>query len=187
MANRLTKITTKQGDQGTTCLADGKRLMKNHPKIHAIGDVDELNSHLGLLHTEIDNEKLHAIKQLIIRFQHDLFDIGAELSLDKATIIEKHHVDFLDECISHYNQALPHLENFILPGGSPLIAQTHVARSVCRRAERQLVNMMENYAINSNSLIYLNRLSDLLFILARYFAKKQEIDHIIWQQRPPPK
>lgn len=158
---RLSKITTRTGDDGTTGLADGSRLPKDHPRIVSIGSVDELNSHLGLLLAEPLPEDIRAELLLI---QHDLFDLGAALAVP-GTDFNADKLARLDEAIAHHNAELPPLKEFILPGGTRAAALCHVARSVARRAERDYAALHD--AVPANGLRYLNRLSDLLFILAR--------------------
>ncbi|MFN3881399.1 MAG: cob(I)yrinic acid a,c-diamide adenosyltransferase [Nitrincola lacisaponensis] len=186
MSDRLDRIYTRSGDKGTTGLANGKRIPKSHPRIETLGDVDELNSLIGLLIAELDPP--HPLTALLSRLQNDLFDLGGELAiadpgytvitLDKVTLLEKH----LDEL----NTALPPLKEFILPGGSKAAATAHLARSVCRRAERRMVSLggLEQETINPMGVSYLNRLSDLLFVVARTLAREQGGQEIHWQPSP---
>ena len=162
MANRLTKIVTRTGDDGTTGLADGSRLLKSAPCIETLGEVDELNSVIGLLLTEPLPEPLRACLEGV---QHDLFDLGGELSVPGHTIMREAHCARLDQAIDAFNASLPPLKDFILPGGGRPAAVAHVARTVCRRAERRIVGLTP--AADDLLIRYVNRLSDLLFVLAR--------------------
>lgn len=179
MGYRLSKIYTKTGDQGTTSLADGKRLEKDHNYIHALGDIDELNSLLGVLIAhDIDGQ----IKNHLLAVQHTLFDIGGEIALPNHNMINKEQVISLEKLIDEYNANLPPLKEFILPGGSIPAAICHSARAVCRRAERQFVSLHKEQTINKILLQFLNRLSDLLFIFARVLARSQNGKEIYWQK-----
>ncbi|MGS1008485.1 cob(I)yrinic acid a,c-diamide adenosyltransferase [Achromobacter anxifer] len=164
MANRLSVIATRTGDDGTTGLGDGSRTPKDAPRIAAIGDVDELNSVIGVLLTE---ELPADISTDLLAIQHDLFDMGAELCIPGHTALTDEHIARLDARLAHYNAALPPLREFILPGGSRGSAQAHVARTVCRRAERAVVALARVDAVHPPVRQYLNRLSDLMFVLAR--------------------
>ncbi|WMD19407.1 cob(I)yrinic acid a,c-diamide adenosyltransferase [Achromobacter seleniivolatilans] len=164
MANRLSVIATRTGDDGTTGLGDGSRTPKDAPRIAAMGDVDELNSVIGLLLTE----SLPAdISTDLLTIQHDLFDMGAELCIPGHTAVKDEQIAHLDARLAHYNAALPPLREFILPGGTRGAAQAHVARTVCRRAERAVVALAKVDNVNPPVRQYLNRLSDLMFVLAR--------------------
>ena len=180
MGNRLSKIVTKTGDQGTTALADGSRVTKNAPRIHCLGDIDELNSIIGLLLAQIEQAD---IRELLLHVQHDLFDLGAELSLPGDHKLTQPYVDYLQDKIEQMNQSLPPLQEFILPGGSSLLGFLHLARSVCRRSERSLVALHLEQTINPLSLQYLNRLSDLLFVLSRFVAKAGGQKEVYWQSQ----
>ena len=164
MGHRLTAISTRTGDAGTTGLGDGSRCLKSAARIQALGDVDELNSHLGLLRSLRLPE---AIDALLLQVQHDLFDLGGELSVPGMTLLKPEQVVALDEALKAYNGQLPPLAEFILPGGTPTASQAHVCRTVARRAERALVALGNEEAIKEGPRQYLNRLSDLLFVLAR--------------------
>jgi len=164
MANRLSVIATRTGDDGTTGLGDGSRTPKDAPRIAAIGDVDELNSVIGLLLTE---DLPAEISIDLLAIQHDLFDMGAELCIPGHTALTDEHIARLDARLAHYNATLPPLREFILPGGSRGSAQAHVARTVCRRAERAVVALAKADTVNPPVRQYLNRLSDLMFVLAR--------------------
>jgi cob(I)alamin adenosyltransferase len=179
MANRLTRIYTRTGDAGETGTADGSRVSKGDMLIHAQGDIDELNSFIGLLASKADNAEL---MKLINRIQHDLFNVGAELSLSQP-VITAQDVAYLEQQLDHYNADLPPLQEFILPGGGEAAALCHVARAVCRRAERNLVSLHCNTALNSELLAYINRLSDLLFVLARVLTRAAGENEVYWKAR----
>ncbi|MBK6789023.1 MAG: cob(I)yrinic acid a,c-diamide adenosyltransferase [Betaproteobacteria bacterium] len=168
MGKRLTSIVTRTGDNGTTGLGDGSRLSKTAPRVMAMGDVDELNSTIGmLLAIGIGGDEELETPTLLRSVQQDLFDLGGELSIPGYTLLKSERIAALDEWLKKANAKLPRLEEFILPGGSLAAAQAHVARTVCRRAERSVVALAEANSINAAVLQYLNRLSDLLFVLAR--------------------
>ncbi len=164
MANRLSQIATRTGDDGTTGLGDGTRVPKSHGRIGAMGDVDELNSHLGVLLAEPLPDD---VRDLLVTIQHELFNLGGELSIPGYTLLKDDAVAALDAALAHYNAALPRLAEFILPAGTRSAALTHVARAVARRAERAVVTLAESEKINAAPRLFLNRLSDLLFVLAR--------------------
>lgn len=164
MSNRLSKISTRTGDDGSTGLGDGSRVPKSHLRIAAIGDVDELNSGLGVLLTEPLPEDLRA---LLLAIQQQLFNLGGELAIPGSALLAADAVQRLDEAVEHYNAALPRLAEFILPGGARSAAFAHQSRTVARRAERALVALAAVEPVNQPPRQYLNRLSDLLFVLAR--------------------
>ena len=175
MGNRLSKIYTRTGDNGTTALSDGSRVSKDDNLIEAIGDVDELNSCLGIvLTTELPN----SISQTLTIIQNDLFDLGGELSIPRHQIMTTSHYERLEKSIDELNEKLEPLKEFILPGGHTASAYCHLARAVCRRAERRVVGL-EN--INPTSLQYLNRLSDYLFVAARSINQFHKVDEVMWQ------
>lgn len=185
MGKRLSKIYTRTGDQGETGLGDGNRVSKTHPRIEAIGAVDELNSILGLVIEEIHNtanEDLSPIATFLHQCQHRVFDLGGELSIPGFEIITPDHVQAIEVALDDLNRQLEPLENFILPGGSVLIAQCHMARSICRRAERQTVALGQAETVNVYSLQYLNRLSDYLFVAARSCALITGIEEVLWKK-----
>jgi cob(I)alamin adenosyltransferase len=164
MANRLSQIATRTGDAGTTGLGNNQRVSKNSLRIHAMGDVDELNSHIGLLLCEPMPD---AVRGLLVEIQHELFNLGGELCMPGYELLKMDAVLRLDEALAHYNAALPRLKEFILPAGTRSAAISHVCRTVARRAERAVVTLAASEAINAAPRQYLNRLSDLLFVLAR--------------------
>ncbi|MEQ8289994.1 MAG: cob(I)yrinic acid a,c-diamide adenosyltransferase [Gammaproteobacteria bacterium] len=177
MANRLSKITTRTGDDGTTSLTDGKRIDKSCIRIHAIGEVDELNSLLGVLESSGVSKD---ISGYIRNIQHRLFDIGGELAIPGKAAISPESSDRLDQLIESYNEDLPALKEFILPGGSLPASICHLARAVCRRTERSLVDLGHNEYLNPETLRYINRLSDLLFVLARYLNQQKGGKEVFW-------
>jgi cob(I)alamin adenosyltransferase len=164
MGHRLTQISTRTGDDGTTGLGDGTRVPKDHLRISAMGDVDELNSQLGVLLAE----PLPAdVRELLVVIQHELFNLGGELSIPGYTLLKDDAVARLDEALAHYNAQLPRLQEFILPAGTRSAAIAHVARTIARRSERAVVALQAQEPVNATPRQYLNRLSDLLFVLAR--------------------
>jgi len=179
MGNRLTKIYTRTGDGGTTGLADGSRAAKDAPRIEAIGAVDELNSNLGVLLAE---EMPGTVRACLVDVQHDLFDLGGELSLPGHPILAEAHVTRLEALLDDFNAKLPPLKDFVLPGGSRTAGLAHVARAVCRRAERRLVTLSRQEQVPAFALQYLNRLSDLLFVLARVLNRHAGRGDELWQQ-----
>ncbi len=164
MANRLSQIATRTGDDGTTGLGDGTRVPKDHLRVMAMGDVDELNSHLGVLLAEPLPDD---VRELLVVIQHELFNLGGELCLPGHELLKQDAVLRLDEALAHYNATLPRLKEFILPAGTRSAAIAHVCRTVARRAERAVVTLNAHEAVNAAPRHYLNRLSDLLFVLAR--------------------
>jgi len=164
MANRLSQIATRTGDDGSTGLGDGTRVPKSHGRIGAMGDVDELNSHLGVLLAEPLPDD---VRELLVSIQHELFNLGGELSIPGYTLLKDDAVAALDAALARYNETLPRLKEFILPAGTRSAALAHVARAVARRAERAVVTLAETETINAAPRLFLNRLSDLLFVLAR--------------------
>ena len=183
MSNRLDRIYTRSGDQGTTGLANGKRIPKTHPRVETLGDVDELNSIIGLVIAELDHP--HPLAGLLSRLQNDLFDLGGELAIaDKTyTVITLEKVTYLEEQLNTLNSKLPPLKEFILPGGSKSAATAHLARSVCRRAERRMISLasIEGEIINPIGVSYLNRLSDLFFVIARTLSREKNGQEVLWQ------
>jgi cob(I)alamin adenosyltransferase len=179
MGKRLTKIYTRTGDDGTTGLADGSRLTKAAPRIEAMGVVDELNSFIGALLSE---DLPSAAKECLAGVQNDLFDLGGELSVPGHTIMTEAHSERLEAALDAFNASLPPLQEFILPGGSRAASLAHVARTVCRRAERALVLLARSDPLPPPLLQYLNRLSDLLFVLARVLNRHAGGEDVAWQQ-----
>ncbi len=179
MANRLTRIYTRTGDDGTTGLSDGSRVAKDALRVEAMGAVDELNSSIGVLLAEDLSDPARAC---LIDVQHDLFDLGGELSLPGHPVISEAHVTRLETALDAFNANLPPLKDFILPGGTRAAALAHVARTVCRRAERRVVTLSQQEQVPQPALHYLNRLSDLLFVLARVLNREAGGDDVLWQQ-----
>ncbi|WP_345814467.1 cob(I)yrinic acid a,c-diamide adenosyltransferase [Paraburkholderia sp. PREW-6R] len=178
MGNRLSKIATRTGDDGTTGLGDGRRVRKDSARIAAIGDVDELNSNLGVLLCETLPDNVRAA---LVAIQHDLFDLGGELCIPGHTMISVEHLARLDDWLADYNATLPPLKEFILPGGSRAASLAHVCRTVCRRAERAIVTLGEQEELNAAPRQYVNRLSDLLFVLARVLNRVDGGTDVLWQ------
>ena len=178
MGKRLTQIATRTGDDGTTGLGDNTRVSKDHLRVHAMGDVDELNSHIGLLLCE---ELPAEARELLIDIQHQLFNLGGELSIPGFELLKADAVAALDEALAHYNAQLPKLEEFILPAGSRAAAQAHVCRTVARRAERAVVALDHQDPLRETPRQYLNRLSDLMFVLARVFNRMNGGDDVYWK------
>ncbi len=179
MAHRLSRIVTRTGDDGTTGLGDGSRLSKTAPRVAAIGDVDELNSSLGVVLAET----LPAgVRACLVDVQHDLFDLGGELAVPGFTLVTDAHLARVDAAVEAFNGALPPLKEFILPGGSRAGSLAHVARTVCRRAERDVVALGAGETVSPLVQRYLNRLSDLLFVLARVVNRAEGVADVLWQQ-----
>lgn len=179
MGKRLTKIYTRTGDDGSTGLADGSRVGKDTARVDAMGDVDELNSALGLLLAE---DLPEAMRTSMLAVQHDLLDMGGELCLPGHTIINEGHVTRLERELDQLNAKLPALKDFVLPGGSRAAAAAHLARTICRRAERGLVALSRAEKVPPLLLKYLNRLSDLLFVAGRALNRHAGGDDVLWQQ-----
>ncbi|MEY2777094.1 MAG: Cobalamin adenosyltransferase [Pseudomonadota bacterium] len=189
MTDRLTRIVTRTGDGGQTGLADGSRLPKNHPRIEVMGDIDELNSCIGLLLADL---KAHGplrapadrVEAVLGEVQQDLFDLGASLSLPGQDLLRPNRLEALDTAIGEMNASLPPLREFVLPGGSHLLAITHLARTVARRAERHWVALALNEDGLSAGLQYLNRLSDFLFVAGRSLARVTATEERLWRGSP---
>ena len=186
MGFRLSKLYTRTGDAGKTGLADGRRVNKDHPRIEAIGCVDELNSQLGLLLADLESDGLIELRDTLASIQHRLFDLGGELAVPGCNIIDAADVTRLEELIDGFNETLEPLTNFILPGGSRAIAQAHQTRGVCRRAERRNITLAAEETVNEQALIYLNRLSDLMFVVARTIGQLQNTSEVLWEPKPKP-
>jgi cob(I)alamin adenosyltransferase len=180
MGHRLSKIYTRTGDDGTTGLANGERVDKSDARVAAFGDVDETNSAIGLLLAEPDLSP--AIRTPLVRVQHDLFEVGAELSLPGYLKIGTEHVAQLEHDLDALNDELPPLKEFVLPGGSRSAALCHLARTICRRAERSAWGASKVTALNPELLRYLNRLSDLLFVMARWLARQNGGRETLWRR-----
>ena len=178
MGKRLTQIATRTGDDGTTGLGDNTRVPKHSLRIHALGDVDELNSHIGLLLCE---EMPGDVRELLVEIQHQLFNLGGELSIPGFELLKAEAVQALDDALAKYNAQLPKLQEFILPAGNRAAAQAHVCRTVARRAERALVALGADDALREAPRQYLNRLSDLMFVLARVLNRMNGGDDVYWK------
>ena len=179
MGHRLSKITTRTGDSGETGLGDGSRVAKDSARITAIGDVDELNSAIGVLLAEPLPE---AAADALVAIQHDLFDLGGELSIPGHVALHDNQVKRIEGLIEALNGDLPPLKEFILPGGARPAALAHLARTVCRRAERSVVALARSEPVSQNTRIYLNRLSDLLFVLGRVLNRHAGVGDVLWQK-----
>lgn len=179
MGHRLSKIVTRTGDAGTTGLGDGSRVAKDSARIDAIGAVDELNSTLGTLLAEALPP---AVAACLVEVQHDLFDLGGELSIPGSAAISEAQVVRLEEAVARFNTDLPPLKEFILPGGTRAAADAHVARTVCRRAERSLVRLGATATVRDPARRYINRLSDLLFVLARVLNREAGRADVQWRK-----
>jgi cob(I)alamin adenosyltransferase len=178
MGNRLTQIATRTGDAGTTGLGDNTRVSKNSLRVHAMGDVDELNSHIGVLLCEPMPDD---VRTLLVEIQHQLFNLGGELSIPGFELLKPEAVLALDEALARYNEQLPRLQEFILPAGTRAASQAHVCRTVARRAERAVVALGNEEAIKDAPRQYLNRLSDLMFVLARVLNRMDGGDDVYWK------
>jgi cob(I)alamin adenosyltransferase len=179
MGHRLSKIVTRTGDAGTTGLGDGSRVAKDSQRIEAIGAVDELNSTVGLLLSET---LPGACASVLVGVQHDLFDLGGELSIPGYVAVTDAHVLRLEDAVERFNADLAPLKEFILPGGARPASLAHIARTVCRRAERALVRLAREEAVSDDSRKYLNRLSDLLFVLARVLNREARVGDVLWRK-----
>ena len=178
MGNRLSKIYTKTGDDGTTGLGDGTRVAKDSARVAAYGTVDEANSAIGVL---LAASLPDAIRDQLVSIQHQLFDLGGELCIPGHAAIFDADVDALEARLDHYNDDLPALKDFILPGGGEAAARCHLARTIVRRAEREAVTLSHHDAVRPQAIRYLNRLSDLLFVLARVLARADGQGEVLWE------
>ena len=178
MGNRLTQIATRTGDDGTTGLGDNRRVSKNSLRVHAMGEVDELNSHIGVLLCEA--VPAH-VRELLVEVQHQLFNLGGELSIPGFELLKAEAVLALDHALADHNEALPKLQEFIVPAGNRAASQAHVCRTVARRAERAVVALGAEESLNDTPRQYLNRLSDLMFVLARVLNRMDGGDDVYWK------
>lgn len=178
MGKRLTQIVTRTGDDGTTGLGDNTRVPKDSLRVHAMGEVDELNSHIGVLLSE---QVPDDVRGLLVEIQHQLFNLGGELSIPGFELLKADAVQALDQALAHHNAKLPKLEEFILPAGTRAAAQAHVCRTVARRAERAVVALGSAEAVRETPRHYLNRLSDLMFVLARVLNRMNGGDDVYWK------
>ena len=185
MGKRLSKIYTRTGDKGETGLGDGSRISKTAPRVEAMGSVDELNSIVGVVVEELlasNQPDLTSVAEFIRTLQHRIFDLGGELSIPGFEIISAKHVVVIEKQLDVMNEQLDPLENFILPGGSRLIANCHMARSICRRAERNIAALAQTESVNANAMEFINRLSDYLFVLARTCARLTQVNEVLWEK-----
>lgn len=179
MGKRLTQIATRTGDDGSTGLGNGSRVPKNHARVCALGDVDELNSTIGVLLAEpLPGD----VRELLLAIQQQLFNLGGELSIPGYTLLQAEAVQQLDDALARYNAQLPRLAEFILPGGTRAAALAHLGRTVARRAERSLITLAASDAVNAAPRQYLNRLSDLLFVLARVLNRRGGGSDVLWRK-----
>ena len=190
MGNRLSKIYTRTGDDGTTGMADGNRVSKADNLFSVMGDVDELNSHIGLVRAQLTQTSTDATKnadfaQALVIIQHLLFNIGGELAMPEYEGVNSTHIAWLEQQIDAMNSTLPALKDFILPTGSVLVSQLHVARTVCRRAERQAVLLQQQRpeAIRPTAVSFINRLSDWLFVAARFCTDPEQVSEVLWDSQ----
>jgi len=186
MGNRLSKIYTKTGDDGTTGLGDGTRVAKDSARVAAYGTVDELNSSIGIV---LAQDIPAPIREALTQIQHDLFDLGGELCIPGMAMVHEADVERLEQTLDGFNADLPPLKDFILPGGGMAAACCHLARTVCRRAEREVVTLSRSETVRPEAVRYLNRLSDLLFVLSRVLARASGHGEVLWQheRRKKPK
>ncbi|PHX40020.1 cobalamin adenosyltransferase [Pseudomonas sp. NZIPFR-PS5] len=191
MGFRLSKIYTRTGDTGETGLGDGRRVPKDHPRVEAIGEVDSLNSQVGVLLAGLSasvttHPALQEVIDVLAPCQHRLFDLGGELAMPEYQALNAAEIERLETAIDHWNEELGPLENFILPGGSTLIAQAHVCRSLARTAERRCQHLNAVEPLAGVGLAYINRLSDLLFVSARIIARREGVAEILWEPAKKP-
>ena len=188
---KITQVYTKTGDKGTTALAGGKRIAKTSQRIEAIGEVDELNSFLGFAAASLTDD-FKELQDKIIRIQNELFNLGAQLSVlaedrrPNTPLLQESNIKTLEDEIDRMNANLPKLLSFILPGGGEISTRFHLARAVCRRAERAIVNLSENEKLDGTEIPYLNRLSDWLFVTARYVAQQLQVEEKLWHPENNP-
>jgi cob(I)alamin adenosyltransferase len=183
MGNRLSKIYTRTGDDGTTGLGDGTRTPKEGVRVEAYGSVDETNSAIGVV---LAQELPEGVRECLTQVQHELFDLGGELCIPGHRMIDAAQVARLELKLDGFNEDLPPLQDFILPGGGMAAAACHLARAICRRAERRCWSLSRVEQVEPESLKYLNRLSDLLFVIARVLARRHQGEEVLWRRTPPP-
>jgi cob(I)alamin adenosyltransferase len=183
---KLNKIYTRTGDDGSTGLVGGERVPKNSPRVCAYGDLDELNAHIGLCYTVASNEQKLVLAEKLLRIENELFDLGAELATPPGqewptmAKMSSQDVHRLEQWIDELNAPLTELRSFVLPGGSVLNAHLHLARAVCRRTERSVLDLKEIEQVSNEVLHYINRLSDLLFVMSRYALHLEDSPEILW-------
>jgi cob(I)alamin adenosyltransferase len=179
VGHRLSKIYTRTGDDGSTGLGTGDRVAKDSARVEAYGTVDELNSSIGVV---LSFDLPPAIAKCLTEVQHDLFDLGGELCIPGQTVIAEDTVTALETALDGFNEALPPLKEFILPGGGAAAAACHLARAICRRGERRVCSLANEEQVNPNALHYLNRLSDLLFVIARCLSRHEQGTEVLWSR-----
>lgn len=180
MGNRLSKIYTRTGDDGTTGLGDGSRVSKDSARVEAYGTVDEANSAIGIV---LAAENLpDGVRECLVEVQHDLFELGGELCIPGHSAVRSEFIERLEKSLDGFNRDLPPLKEFILPGGGPSAAACHLARTIVRRAERRVTALGANEAIRPEAVRYLNRLSDLLFVVARVLARSESGQEVLWKR-----
>ena len=180
MGHRLSKIYTRTGDDGSTGLGDGTRVAKDSARVTAYGTVDELNSAVGVV---LAQDLPDSIRDMLVEIQHELFDLGGELAVPGYRAIQDSHIDQLEQCLDRFNEPLPPLKEFILPGGGPAAAACHVARAIARRAERNAWALAQSEDVAPQVTRYLNRLSDLLFVVARVLARHENGQEVLWKRK----
>ncbi|MGI9264170.1 MAG: cob(I)yrinic acid a,c-diamide adenosyltransferase [Gammaproteobacteria bacterium] len=180
MGHRLSKIYTRTGDTGTTGLGSGERVPKDHARVEAFGNVDELNSTIGMVLACANIQS--NIKTCLVEIQHDLFDLGGELCMPELTLVDDGFIERLEKDLDGFNADLPPLKEFILPGGGQAASACHLARTVCRRAERRVWSLAHIDKVNEAVPRYLNRLSDLLFVIARVLARAEQGQEVLWRR-----
>jgi cob(I)alamin adenosyltransferase len=178
VGNRLSKIYTRTGDDGSTGLGDGSRVNKDSARVGAYGSVDELNSAIGVV---LACDGVDAVREVLIRVQHELFNLGGELCIPGMALVHDADIGRLERELDSFNEGLPALKDFILPGGGMAAAQCHLARTIARRAEREVVALSRAEAVRGEAIRYLNRLSDLLFVMARVLARASSHGEVLWQ------
>ncbi|MDX1480688.1 MAG: cob(I)yrinic acid a,c-diamide adenosyltransferase [Woeseiaceae bacterium] len=183
MGNRLSKIYTRTGDDGSTGLGDGTRVRKDCPRVEAYGTVDEANSAIGVVLSHDSFPERY--RECLTEVQHDLFELGGELCIPGHVAIDGDYVDRLERALDDFNADLPPLKDFILPGGGSSAAACHLARTIVRRAERRVITLAETEPVREELHRYLNRLSDLLFVIARQAARAETGQEVLWQRRAP--
>jgi cob(I)alamin adenosyltransferase len=180
MGNRLSKIYTRTGDDGTTGLGDGNRVQKDCARVEAFGTVDETNSAIGVILAQ--SMLSDRIRQCLTEVQHDLFELGGELCIPGYEAIQQAFIDRIENDLDEFNADLPPLKDFILPGGGPAAAACHLARTIARRAERRTITLQQDEEVRGEILRYLNRLSDLLFVIARQLARVENGQEVLWNR-----
>ena len=186
MGYRISKVYTGTGESGTTAMADGSRLAKNHPRFEAMGELDTLNSQLGLLLALLQEQKITDVYAVLAPYQHLLFDLGGELAMPEYQVVQLQHVQRMEQQIDLWTEQIPPLKDFILPGGSVAIAQAHLCRSAARTAERRCQSLNEIEPQRPELLSFVNRLSDLFFVAARIIALRTQTAEVLWQAQPAP-